>query len=82
VFSLSGGAVHQFKSDLDNQGDFSSTRWFTQGSVGYAWDRDTSVSLALGGGETRYDFSDDTSTDGDTSRSIAWHSGQTLCTRR
>ncbi len=64
VWSLGGGAAHQFESDLDNQGDFSSTRWFAQGSVGYGWDRDTSVSLSLDGGETHYDFSDDTSIGG------------------
>lgn len=58
VWSASGGAVHQFDSDLDDSdANFSVSRYFTQLSLGYAKDRGNSVSLSLGLGESRYDFS-------------------------
>ena len=58
VWSVSGGAVYQFDSDLsDAQGQFSVGRGFAQASLGYAWNRRTSVSLSLGGGRSDYDFS-------------------------
>lgn len=58
VWGLSGGATHQFDANFkDGQGDFSVSRAFVQPSLGYAWDRRTSVSLSLGAGETSYDFS-------------------------
>lgn len=65
-FGLSGGAVQQLSSDLDDSsGDFSVTRWFIQPSVGYAWSRRTSVSLAVGAGESSYKFSDEVSIAGE-----------------
>ena len=65
-FGLSGGAVQQLRSDLDDSpGDFSVTRWFIQPSVGYAWSRSTSVSLAVGAGESSYKFSDEVNIAGD-----------------
>ena len=58
VWGVSGGAVHQFDSDLDDSdANFSVSRYFTQLSFGYARDRSNSVSLSLGMGESRYDFS-------------------------
>ena len=58
VWSASGGAVHQFDSDLeDSDANFSVSRYFTQLSLGYAKDRKNSVSLSLGLGESKYDFS-------------------------
>jgi hypothetical protein len=57
VFSLAGAAVYQFDTKLDQQGSFAVSRWFVQPGAGYAWDRRNSVSVALGAGENRYDFS-------------------------
>lgn len=58
LWGLSGGLVHQFETDLsDAEGDFNVTRFFLQSSFGYSWDRRNSVSLSLGYGESRYDFS-------------------------
>ena len=60
VVGLAGGAVHQFASDFDRgDGHFSVSRVFIQPSLGYAWDRRTSVSLSLGAGWSDYDFSSD-----------------------
>lgn len=54
------GSMHQFAADFsDGPGDLSVTRSFVQGGLGYAWDRDTSVSLSLGFSSTDYDFSSD-----------------------
>lgn len=65
VFSLSGGGVHQSRTDLDDSsGDFNVTRSFIQGSGGYAFNRRTSVSLSLGLGEADYGFSDTVSIGG------------------
>ena len=58
VWSVSGGAVHQFDADLsDAQGQFSVSRGSVQAGLGYAWDRRTSVSLSFGAGRSDYDFS-------------------------
>ena len=57
VFGVQGGVSHQFSTAMDKGGDVDATRWFIQPSVGYAWDRRTSVSLSIGGGETYYGFS-------------------------
>jgi hypothetical protein len=58
VWGLSGGAVHQFDADLsDADGDFNVSRDFVQASLGYAWDKSTSISLSLGAGSSDYDFS-------------------------
>lgn len=66
VYGIAGGAVQQFSTDLrdDAEGSFSVTRWFIQPSIGYAWDRQTSVSLAFGAGESSYKFSDASRIDG------------------
>ena len=58
VWGIEGGALHQFATDLSNtDGSFSVNRYFIQPSVGYAWDRRNSVSLAFGFGDSYYDFS-------------------------
>jgi hypothetical protein len=65
VWGLSGGAVHQFDADLsDAVGEFNVSRGFLQASLGYAWDRRTSVSLSLGAGNSNYDFSPQATIDG------------------
>ena len=65
VWGVQGGAVHQFETDLsDAEGDFSINRYFFQSSVGYAWDRRSSMSLSLGFGEFDYDFSSQATIDG------------------
>jgi hypothetical protein len=55
-FDVAATAVHQFTSDLDDGGDVSIDRVFAQATVGYGFDRRTSVGLALGGGFTDFDF--------------------------
>jgi hypothetical protein len=58
VWSAAGGAVNQSSANLsDGPGDVAVTRGYLSGGFGYAWDRDTSVSVSLGGGTTDYDFS-------------------------
>jgi hypothetical protein len=58
VKSLAGGTVQQLETDLDSgDGSVSVSRFFIQPSLGYAWDRRTSVSLSLGAGLSDYDFS-------------------------
>jgi hypothetical protein len=52
-----GGYVHQFKTDMDDGGRFSSDRLAIRGGVTYASDYRRSASLALGYGFDRYDFS-------------------------
>jgi hypothetical protein len=56
-FGAGIGAAHQFDADIDGGGSLAVDRWFAQGSVGYAFDRRTSVGLGIGGGVTDYDFS-------------------------
>lgn len=60
VWGLQGVAFHQFETDLsdaDADANFSLSHAFLQASVGYAWDRRNTVSLAVGMGESDYDFS-------------------------
>ena len=57
--SLRGGAAHQFDAGLDGGGDFRVNRLFLQGGATYAPDYRRSVSLALGYGVDKYDFSGD-----------------------
>ena len=52
-----GGYLHQFKTDMDNGGEFSVDRFFVQGGVTYSPQIRRSVSLALGYGYDGYDFS-------------------------
>ena len=54
---LRGGYLHQFKTDIDNGGDFSVDRFFVQGGVRYSPQMRRSVSLAIGYGYDGYDFS-------------------------
>ena len=57
VWSAAGGAVHQFSANLsDGPGDLSVTRGFLSAGMGYAWSRDSSVSVSLGIGTSDYDF--------------------------
>ena len=66
VWNLAGGAVHQFESDLkDEEGQFSVSRGFLQGGLGYAWNRRTSVSLSFGAGVSNYDFSSEATIEGE-----------------
>ena len=58
VWGLQGVAWHQFETDFSEaDANFSLSHAFIQGSFGYAWDRRTSISLAVGMGESDYDFS-------------------------
>lgn len=65
TWGLAGAAVKQFDADLaGNDGQFDVSRAYIQPSFGYAWDRSTSVSLAVGLGYSKYDFSQGASIDG------------------
>tara|TARA_B110000503_G_scaffold5014_2_gene6649 strand:- start:947 stop:1873 length:927 start_codon:yes stop_codon:yes gene_type:complete len=65
-WGIQGGVVHQFDTDMsDTDGNFSLDRYLFQSSVGYAWDRRTSVSLSLGLGEYDYDFSSQANINGE-----------------
>jgi hypothetical protein len=55
-FDVAATAVHQFTADVDDGGDVAIDRVFAQASVGYGFDRRTSIGLALGGGFTDFDF--------------------------
>lgn len=57
VLGAAAGVVHQFESGLDGGGDVSIDRAFGQVSLSYAFDRRTSVGVALSGGLFAYDFS-------------------------
>jgi hypothetical protein len=60
VWDVAAGAVSQLSADLsDGSGDVSITRGFVGGGPGYAWDRDTSISVSLGVSSADYDFSSD-----------------------
>jgi hypothetical protein len=60
VWDVAFGSMHQFSTDFsDGPGDLSVTRSFVRGGLGYAWDRNTSVSLSLGVTSSDYDFSSD-----------------------
>ena len=66
VWSIAGGALHQAQVDLDGtDGGFSVNRGSLALSVGYAWDRRTSVSLSLGAGSSNYLFDSDARIDGE-----------------
>lgn len=58
VWGLSGGLVEQLDTDFsDAEGEMSVTRSFVQASLGYARDRNTTLSVSVGAGKTDYDFS-------------------------
>jgi hypothetical protein len=52
------GAVRQFDADLDDRGSVAVTRAFGQATLGYGFDRRTSVGVGIGVGRDDYDFSD------------------------
>lgn len=59
AFTVEGGAAWQSDVDLDDDnGQFSVDRWFASAGVDYLWNFRTALGVSLGGGETRYDFSD------------------------
>ena len=59
-FTIDGGGVHQSEVDLkDSTGGFSKDRWFVGAGVNYAWDRRTSVGVSVGGGQSNYDFNEE-----------------------
>ena len=59
-FKIDGGGVHQSEADLsDSTGGFSMDRWFFSGGVDYAWSRRDSVGISIGGGQSNYDFVDE-----------------------
>ena len=53
-----GGYVHQFDSDLDDGGKFDVDRYFLQGGLSYSMGPRRRISLSVGAGRDRYDFSD------------------------
>jgi len=60
-FKIDGAGVHQSEADLkDSSGGFSEDRWFVSAGVDYAWDRRTSIGISVGGGQSNYDFNDET----------------------
>jgi outer membrane protein W len=59
-FKVDGGGVHQSEVDLkDSTGGFSKDRWFASAGVDYAFSRRGSIGITLGGGQTNYDFNDE-----------------------
>ena len=59
-FKINGAGAHQSEVDLkDNTGGFSKDRWFVSAGVDYAWDRRTSLGISVGGGQSNYDFNDE-----------------------
>lgn len=59
-FRIDGGGVHQSEADLkDSAGGFSKDRWFVSAGVDYAWDQRTSIGISVGGGQSNYDFNDE-----------------------
>jgi hypothetical protein len=60
-FKIDGGGAHQSEADLkDSDGGFSKDRWFASAGVDYAWSRRDSVGISVGGGQSNYDFNDET----------------------
>jgi len=61
VFKINAGGAHQSEADLkDSTGGFSNDRWFVSGSVDYGWSQRDSIGLTVGGGQTNYDFNENT----------------------
>lgn len=66
VWGFSAAALHQAETDLDvGSGGFSINRVAAEGSLGYAWDRRTSISLSLGAGSANYLFDGDARIEGE-----------------
>lgn len=55
--SLQGGFVRQFDADIDSGGAFSVKRFFIQGGATYSPQPDRRVTISVGYGRLRYDFS-------------------------
>jgi len=65
VWGIEGGAVHQSDTDLSGtSGSFGVDRYFIQPSVAYVRDRRNTVSLAIGFGDSDYEFSSGATIDG------------------
>jgi len=59
-FRVDAAGAHQSEADLkDSTGGFSLDRWFVGAGVDFAFDRRTSLGISVGGGQSNYDFSDD-----------------------
>jgi len=59
-FRIDGGGVHQSEADLkDSSGGFSKDRWFLGAGVDYAFNQRTSIGISVGGGQSNYDFNDE-----------------------
>lgn len=56
-FTIQGGYLHQFSTDIDNGGDFSTERVFIQGTVNHAFSKQFFAGLTIGGGQDHYVFS-------------------------
>ena len=60
-FNINGAGVHQSEVDLkDSTGGFSKDRWFVSAGVDYAWSQRDSIGISVGGGQSNYDFNDET----------------------
>lgn len=56
-YSVRGGGLHQFKTDLDGGGSFAVDRYYAQGGVSRMWRFDRQLSLSAGFGADDYRFS-------------------------
>ncbi|MEL7012529.1 MAG: hypothetical protein AAFO72_04530 [Pseudomonadota bacterium] len=57
VFSVQGGAIHQFDTDIDSGGSFSVSRGYIEPGVSYVLGPLGSIGLSLGYGYSDYSFS-------------------------
>ena len=57
---VEGAAVYQLEADIDDGGSFSVTRLFIRGGADIVFDEQTSLSVGLGYGFDKYDFSGST----------------------
>ena len=55
--SFSGGALHDFETDMDGGGAFALDRYYVEGGMGRMWNFDRIVSLSAGYGQDDYRFS-------------------------
>ena len=60
-FNINVAGVHQSEADLkDSTGGFSNDRWFVGAGLDYGWSRRDSIGISVGGGQSNYDFNEDT----------------------
>lgn len=59
-FSMQGGSVYNFDTDLEDRGSFAVNRFFADASIGRMWSTGTFVALTVGGGQDDYHFTDTT----------------------